>query len=521
MLRTSILFAIVACLMIGCDSNLLKTVPNDRLSSNIFWKTKKDARLAANALYPTLDGIQITRYDGITDILHTNRPFNDNLEIEAGRATSDHNRFLSEWDNAYEAIRRANEFLNNVGRVQDVDSEYINKLKGEAKTIRAYHYIKLAMLFGDVPLIKKGISIDEAKEVTRDPVEEVWDFIAADLTQAADWLPLDNGNRISRGAANGLKARAMLFAGRYNKAAESAKKVMESDEYSLHPSYCELFQYEGENNAGVILQREYTKGANSHNIYNTLAPWSQIGGSRGSQYVPTAKLVDMYEMKNGNTINEPGSGYDPANPYEDRDPRLKCSIFVNGMELPDGQTYNSTPGESGSDPVGQSVYITSTGFNVRKYVSDEDLQNPSNSGLNIALLRYAEVLLIYAEAKIEMNEIDQSVYDAINAVRQRVNMPPITRSEASTQAEVRKVVRRERTVELAFEGLRLFDIRRWRIAEDVMQGNPKGTYYVKDGEVKQVEVTGVNRTFDPNKDYLWPIPSRERELVDLSQNPGW
>jgi predicted TIM-barrel fold metal-dependent hydrolase len=158
---------------------------------------------------------------------------------------------------------------------------------------------------------------------------------------------------------------------------------------------------------------------------------------------------------------------------------------------------------------------------VKKYVSEEDLQNPGNLGLNITLLRYAEVLLIYAEAKIEMNEIDQSVYDAINAVRQRVNMPPITPSEASTQAEVRKVVRRERTVELAFEGLRLFDIRRWRIAEDVMQGNPKGTYYVKDGEVKQVEVTGVNRTFDPNKDYLWPIPSRERELVDLSQNPGW
>ena len=509
--------------MMGCDSGLLETIPNDRISEGIFWETERDAELAANALYPTLDGIHIVRYDGITDILHTNRPFNDNLEIESGRATSDHERFLSEWDNTYAGIRRANEFMSHVGEVESENTETINRLKGEAMTIRAYHYIKLAMLFGDVPLITQAIDISEAKNATRTPVGEVWDFIAEELDQAAASLPVDNGSRIGRGAANGLKARAMLFASRYREAADAAQQVMDSGEYSLYPSYYDLFRYEGENSNEVILQREFTRGATPHNLYNVIAPWSQIGGSRGSQYVPTAKLVDMYDMENGQEIDAPESGYDPFNPYENRDPRLKYSVFVNGVELPDGQSYNSTPGASGSDPVGESVYITNTGLNIRKYVDEEDLENPSNSGLNIMLLRYAEVLLTYAEAKIELGEIDQSVYDAINAVRQRedVAMPPITPDQASTQAEMRNVVREERTIELAFEGLRLFDIRRWEIAEDVMQGNPEGTYYVENGEVKQVEVTGVNRTFEPNKDYLWPLPQRELELTGLSQNPGW
>ncbi|MCW9706626.1 RagB/SusD family nutrient uptake outer membrane protein [Fodinibius salsisoli] len=522
-LKTIIVLIFASFVVIGCQPDLLETIPNDRISADIFWQTEADAELAANALYPTLDGLRTVTYDGITDILHTNRAFMGNYTIERGRATADHGRFLGEWDDAYEAIRRANDFMDNIDRVESDNADVINRLKGEVMTIRAYHYIKLAMLYGDVPLITKGIDIEEGRNVTRTPVDEVWNFIASELDKAASLLPVDNGSRISQGVANGLKARAMLFAGRYAEAAVAAKDVMDSGQYDLHSSYFELFQYEGEGNNEVILQREYAKGTDNHNPYTVLAPWSQIGGSNGSQYVPTAKLVDLYKMKNGMAINEEGSGYDTSNPYENRDPRLKYSIFVDGVPLPGGGVYNSTPGGDGSDPVGETIYATTTGFNVRKYVDEEDYTDPGNSGLNINLLRYAEVLLTYAEAKIELNEIDQSVYDAINAVRQRddVSMPPITSADASSQTEMRAVVRKERTIELAFEGLRLFDIRRWKIAEDVMQGDPRGTYYVENDEVKQVEVAGIDRLFDPAKDYLWPIPERERELTSLSQNPGW
>ena len=523
-IKTTIVILSVFAL-ISCQSDLLETIPNDRISSNIFWQTPADAEFAANAIYPTLDGLNIVSYDGISDILLTNHPFAANVEVQRGFITIATPRFFTEWGNAYRGIRRANDFMDNIDRVVHDDPALINKLKGEVMTLRAYHYIKLAMLFGDVPLITTGIDIEEGKSVVRTPVEEIWNFVEDELNQAAGWLPLNNNGRVSQGTANGLLARAMLFAGRFAKAAAAAEKIMDTGEYTLYPDYFELFQYGGEDNHEILLDRQFAKDVNSHNIYAVLAPWSQIPGSTGSQYVPTAKMIDMYEMKNGKSIDDPESGYDPMNPYENRDPRMEYSVFLTEITgLPDGGVYGSIPDTDGSDAVQITVYSTSTGYNVRKYVDNEDYNNPANSGLNIILLRYAEVLLTYAEAKIELGEMDQSVYDAINQVRQRtsVDMPPITPLLASSQDHLREIVRRERTVELAFEGLRFFDIRRWRIAEEVMPGTPKGMTYVENGMLKQIELPGFERFFNPERDYLWPIPQRERELNEnLTQNPGW
>lgn len=524
-LKIPVFYILMIVVMTGCDPNLLETVPSDRISTDIFWETVDDAELAANAVYARLDGLHIVTYDGLTDILQTNEPFHrDPLEIQRGTLNTTSNRVLSEWNSAYTSIRRANDFMDNIDAVEG-DPESINRLTGEVMTLRAYFYIKLAMLFGEVPLLTTGIDIEQGVNATRTPVDEVWNFIAEELDQAASWLPWENERRISRGVALGLKARAMLYAGRYQEAAEAAGSVIESGTYSLYPDYFELFQYAGQGNDEILLAREHMRDVNAHNIYSVLAPWSQISGSTGSQYVPTARIVEMYEMANGTSIDDPGSGFDPFNPYENRDPRLEASVFLNEKTpLPDGGIYGTTPGSDGSDAVQITVYSTITGFNVRKYVADEDYNNPGNSGLNISLMRYAEILLTYAEAKIELNEIDQSVYDAINEVRQRpsVEMPAITSGDASSQEELREVVRKERTVELAFEGFRLFDIRRWETAEEVMPGTPKGITYIEDGEVRQVELTGFERSFDPGRHYLWPIPNRAIELSpDLSQNPGW
>jgi hypothetical protein len=227
-------------------------------------------------------------------------------------------------------------------------------------------------------------------------------------------------------------------------------------------------------------------------------------------------------MTNGDSITDPASGYDPANQYANRDPRLSYSIFVPGDVLPNGKTFNSLPNSTTGDAVGSSFVVSPTGWNVKKYVNKEDLSKPADCGINIILIRYAEVLLTYAESMIEQNKLDQSVYDAINKVRQRsdVNMPPIPTGQ--TQDQLRAIVRRERTVELAFEGLRYFDIRRWKIASTVMPGNVYGLNYKDtDGSIKTVVVPGWNQTWS-DKDYLWPIPQKEIDLnKNLTQNPGW
>ena len=192
-----------------------------------------------------------------------------------------------------------------------------------------------------------------------------------------------------------------------------------------------------------------------------------------------------------------------------------------GDPLPDGRTFNPLPNIGTSDAIGSTFFATSTGFTIKKYINNEDFANIVNSGINFILVRYAEVLLAYAEAKIELGQTDQSVYEAINAIRQRsdVNLPPLS---GLSQTELRDAVRRERTLELAFDGLRLFDIRRWRIAETVIPGAIQGITYMLTGQLTTVQVQAFEKVFNRRRDYLWPVPQKEKELnPGLSQNPGW
>lgn len=519
----TIFFFLSGILMVGCKKQLLETVPNDRISTELFWKTEKDATLAANAIYPYLGNANdFFSWDGMTDIAHTNVPQSPESFILKGQYDALNSRISNEWTNSYAGIRAANAYLENVDQVETANKALIDRLKGEVRVMRAYLYIKLASLFGDVPLVKTVLSLQESKDVTRTPVNQIWDFVSAELTEASALLPntqTDKG-RITKGAALGLKARALLYAARYADAAVAAKQVMDLNVYSIYSSYKNLFTYAAENNAEVIINLEYVKDIYSNNVFFTMGPFSQKN-SQG-RYVPTKNLIDSYQMKNGKEITEAGSGFDPYNPYANRDPRLGYSIFVLGDVLPDNKVYNSRPGSGTADAVGFSFQATNTGFNLEKYINKEDLALPANGGINLILMRYAEILLTYAEAKIEAGQIDQSVADAINQVRSRadVAMPNIS---IGSQADMRKIVRKERLVELAFEGLRLVDIRRWKIAEQVMPGNVFGmTYADATNTLKTIQVQSWTNTFDKNRDYLWPVPQKERELnPNLTQNAGW
>lgn len=520
----------ICCLLAGvvglssCRKDLLVTVPTDRISSNIFWNTELDVTIAANSIYTYLEnGVDLQFWDAFSDIAHVNPTGVAEAPVAQGIFDAQNSRVAGQWSTGYNGIRAANYFLENIDKVQTINTALINNLKGQVKTLRAYYYLRLLSWYGAVPLVTKSITIDEAKQVKRDSVAKIYDFIGLELTEAAQFLPVrqtDKG-RITKGAALAIKARAMLYARRYQESADAGKEVMDLNQYSLYSWYRDLFSYAAENNNEIILDKQFVKDIYSSTIFTNTAPSSQA--SSVPLVVPTKIIADEYETRNGKSISDPSSNFDPFNPYFNRDPRMRYSIFVPGDTLPSGDIFNSTPGSGTADAIGGgNLYATTTGYNIKKYVNKEDLSAPQNSGINIILLRYAEVLLTYAEAKIELNQIDQSVYDAINLVRQRpdVNMPPI--APGQTQSQLRAAVRHERMVELAFEGLHGIDVRRWRTAENVIPGPVKGMTYVRSGQLITIVNNSIVRTFNPNRDYLWPLPQQEIILnKNLGQNPNW
>lgn len=509
--------------LVSCNKDLLNTIPNDRLSSEIYWKTEKDAVLAANAVYALLEGPEdYTYWDAMSDIGHVTLQWKEESIMEKGTYDASLGKVLNVWKNLYTGIQTANTFLENVDLINTTNVSLIQRLKGEVRTLRAFYYMRLAQLYGDVPLILKEMDLSEAKNITRSPVNQIWDFIHSELNEAAEMLPVTQAEkgRITKGAAWAIDARAMLFANRYQQAATSSKKVMDLNAYSIYPSYEKLFSYGAENNVEVIFDRQYIKSVQSNNIFALTTPNSLF--PKSNTFVPTRNIVDSYQMTNGKNISDDGSGFNQDAPYLNRDPRLKHTIFVVGDLLPNGKIYDPRPGSGTADEIGYSETSTPTGFNVKKYLNVEDMGQPTNCGINLIFIRYAEVLLTYAEAKILLNEIDNSVVDAINKIRQRpdVGMPPV---EIDTKENLLKVVRNERKVELAFEGLRYFDIRRTGEAESVIPGIVYGmTYKDNSGAMKIVSLPAFEKVFNADRDYLWPIPQREIELnTKLSQNPNW
>lgn len=522
------LLVIIAISQSGCQKDLLDMPPNDRLASELFWKTENDAILAVNAAYPLVldDGPTLFQRDAFTDIGHVSSFFNADALVEKNTYDASNSTIATQWSNLWIGVSKTNFVLDNVDLIPVSNKTIVNRVKGEAKALRAFQYIKLAALFGDVPLVTKVLSIQEGKALTRTPVAQVWDFIDKELTEAAGLLPTtyaaaDKG-RVTKGAALALKARASLYAGRYQPAADAAKSVMDLGLYSLYPKYADLFSYTAEKSAEVILDREYIKDVLPNSVFNSMAPYGQTASGSANTFVPTKALANMYPMSSGKLITDATSGFDTKNPYKNRDPRLAFTFFLPGDMMPNGKPFNSAPNSGTTDAAGGTYFASSTGFASRKYVNSQDAAAPANNGINIIEARYAEVLLTYAEAKIELNQIDQSVLDAINAIRQRsdVKLPVLTLP--ATQSDLREVVRRERTIELAFEGFRIFDIRRWKIGDKVLPGNIEGIDYLDNGVLKTVVVPSFTKSFNPSRDYLWPIPSNELILAPtLTQNPSW
>ncbi len=538
-MRKKIIYILfIAAFFSSCKKNFLDTKPMDVYSNGALWTSKTDATAALFGCYngwEGKDGSNILYDDCISDNGFDQFPWEGYETFASGLATPD-DPGVNKYD--YTTIQRCNWFLANVDKVPEASLNTAAKtsMKAEARFLRSYRYAIMSQVYGDVPLVTQNLTIKESKTVKRTPKAEVVAFVLKELAEIAPLLPMSyTGSeigKITQGAALALKARVELFNGKYKDCITTCQKLMAAPfTYSLFPGYENMFRPQNANNQEVILDVQYLVNDNAQWVLGAMLP-NSFGG--WSSMAPTQSLVDAYETINGKTINEDPS-YDPLQPYKNRDPRLDATVVRPGLSYMG--KYFDPLSKGSSDMVGNNN-ASPTGYNFKKYLANIDDYNNTaygtdvwNTGGNIIVIRYAEILLTYAEAKIEDNQIDASVYDAINQVRQRptVGMPAVSAVTHPNQAALRTLVRRERRVEFAGEGLRWYDIQRWKIGpQTTLQGDVKGCLK------GTVDATNGTLTLTPNsnfvagtrtfadKNYLWPIPQKERDInKELTQNTGY
>ena len=529
--------SLIAVAAIGCKK--LDLAPTDRFSELNFWTIDENVSNALNNNYSLMYNSNLYFYnEALSDNAYS--PSGDIGVISSGVYTATLPKFTNDWGYYYRTIKSCNLFLESVDQNKTLPAATLERMKGEVRFIRAFEYFNLAKWYGDVPLIDRKITPEEAQQISRTPKATVIQFVVDELEAAAAVLPSkdqyspnDNG-RITKGAALALEARVLLYEGnRMREVVAICEKLMNEQgtygNYSLASSYSALFNDPAvnKNNSEVILSLQYVPAIRTWNEYFDFAPRSV--GARVNNMAPLQELVDNYIMLNGKSINEPGSGYDENNPYVNRDPRLTATVVYDGFRWvnPNGTTKiiyikpGSDPDRSALDEYSLTGQGSKTGYYWRKYFDPIALAS-FTSGSNLHLIRFAEVLLMYAEAKNSLGEMDASVWDkTIGALRARAGFTDAGALNYPGNNNMTNIIRQERRTELAMEGIRPDDIRRWKIAEDVMNGWAHGAKF-GDPNVDNGYIRVQQRQFDPEKNYYWPIPPSERLLNDnLSQNPGY
>ncbi|MDB5090054.1 MAG: rane protein [Mucilaginibacter sp.] len=532
----------ISLLFTACKKDFLSREPQDAYSNASLWTSASDASAALAGVYNGqsvnyadegsgwADATWIVYLDCASDNGYNQYPW-EGFQAYGNGSVNPSTGDASAYN--YTGITRANFFLANIGKTP-MDATLKANMIAQVRFIRAYQYFLMSQLYGDVPLVTTLLSPAEAIASVRTPKADVIKFILSELAAAAADLPASNNSgdgHITKGAAFALKARVDLFNGNYADCVTDCQEVTKLG-YSLYPSYSDLFRMTAQfNNPEIIASVQYVENpsANSNGVLGVM-PSNSSGG--WSSIDPTQNLVDAYDMDNGKPITDPASGYDATNPYAHRDPRLAATILYPGAPFKQAgastNTYYDPLSPSSPDYYASGNNTSPSAYVVKKFTSNlSDFDNLFQSGLNMTVLRYAEVLLSDAEAKIELGKIDASVYADINLVRARAGMPPVDQTVYNNQTTLRALVRNERRVEFAFEGIRFFDIQRWKIGSEAMSGtiygaktgtiDPATGKYAPTGAPLKLET----RTF-ADKNYLWPIPQSEIDIdKNLKQNPGY
>jgi hypothetical protein len=508
-----------------------------------YWRTADDALAALTSCYENLsDDTYYFGDEALSDNAYVNGTgYMSVSRIAAGAFDPSNQRLTDEWKYRFTCIRKCNTVTNNIDRVTGLDSTLKRRILAEARFIRAYSYFQLVSWYGDVPFYTNLISIEEARNISRTSKATILDFIQSELTGIRADLPINlytggNGRyeekdkgRITRGAAIALSARVHMFKGEWQGAINDCEQLIgntTNGTYALQSSYSNVFSPSNEFNSEVIFDIQYG-GGRTYGAQRNFLP--QTVALLRSTLVPTQDLVDDYIMLNGRGIREAASGYNENDPYTNRDPRLNATILHDGSTITDfegkTQTILTKPGSTPSTNTVSDQGASPTGYYFHKYY-DRSATN-YNSGLNLIVIRYADVLLMYAEAKNELNQLDAGVWNqTIRALRARAGFTDAGALEfpAAGQDVLSTIVRRERRAELAFEGVRALDIRRWKIAEQVLNRPVRGIKV--SGGTFRTDANGYiiveDRAFTNPKHYLWPVPTFERDQnTNLGQNQDW
>ncbi|MBQ4525133.1 MAG: RagB/SusD family nutrient uptake outer membrane protein [Bacteroidaceae bacterium] len=473
------------------------------------------------------------------------------------------------WTKMYQGISTVNyylqDFLNETFPELEENTDYgaqlyrYNNYKYEARFMRAYYYFNLVRQYGDVPLVDKVLSAEEINQISRTPADSVFKFIIAECDAIKDLiianysdlgayaLSSEESGRADRLAVLALRARAALYWAsplfnpegkkeRYYDAALYTKELLEACKErgkGLTANYADLWSANSYNTQSIVKEiifgrRYYSSSAGDHLVESYNYPVGIEGGNGGN--CPTQNLVDAYDMTNGKSIDDPTSGYDPTNPYAGRDPRLAATVAINGSVWPSYQkevlqTYQG--GKNGQPLTG----ATTTGYYLKKYcngsislASGSTFQNAYHTWLTFRMgefyLNYAEAVFNYLGSADATDAVfTMSAREAVSKTRVRAGLPELESGIDNNTFWTR--YQKERMVELAFEGHRFWDVRRWKEADKYFTGitrmvlnlNTDGTIAYKKEE--------VSRQWN-DKMYLFPIPQTEiLKNPNLKQNTGW
>jgi hypothetical protein len=486
---------------LSCNEGFLDKNPLNAISSQTFWNSEGEVDMAVAGVYARLrnDFLSWQRpyLDCLTDNAFAHWGYFNMPAMTLGDVSANTGGAISKLYNAsYVGIASCNFFMGNVDKASTVSEAKKNVVKGEVRFLRSLMYFDLVTSFGDVVLYKTAPENADASRIAKSPKAEVLTFIHEDLDFAIANLPdnaYTNGHAV-KGSAMALKTRVLLYEERWADAAALAKQIMEGKKFSLATNYEGLFLTSGQtNNPEIMFSTSYL----SPNSFHGASSGADIEYGWGSHLCPYQNLVDSYECIDGKPITE-SPLYNAANPGANRDPRLAYTVKLPTVNWPSGE------------PLGAPSV---TGFNMQKYV---DLSrapfNYSKSNLtdqDMVHLRYADVLLMYAEAKNEATGPDETIYSAVNEVRARpgVNMPPVDQTKYSSKDLLREFIRHERRVEMALEGHRYFDIKRWRVAHIILP--------------KIKNPSGVSLVFS-EKHYLLPFQQSELDAnVNLKQTTNY
>lgn len=521
----------------SCD---LEREPLTSISEDTFWKDESSDKLALTALYrgSIPDGVEFTSHDFwsyhgllLMDHLSDNafdRRGENNLffGISSGKLNSSNSFIYEYWKSAYYRISLCNRFLQGLEKQEETPE--VKRYRAEARFLRATQYHYLASYFKDVPLVTTVLTGEEANNVKKETQANILAWADKEFQEAAEDLPRfselsssENG-RATKQAALAFLGRDLLLEKKWSEAAAVYKQIIDLGDNAIHSSYRELFwPGTGAGNKENIFYIQYLEnylgcGMPQHCLSAKDGGWSLSN--------PTASLFEEYEFKDGSKFSYDDPRYNPNNLGENRDPRLDYSIYYNGATFK-GTEYKLSPDNDASkkERIDYASECSKTGYMWRKYFDENPISDITSYSAVTPVIRYAEVLLSYLEAKVEAGDkITQQDLDiSINQVRGRadVNMPKITETDND---KLRQLVRHERRVELTMEGLRYWDILRWGIADSVLVGPIWGAPYPNSPSyatgTKEIDPTGHcrwyvgRRDFRSPQDYTWPIPLSEQNI---------